>query len=71
MSLSINLLRHFHISTSIVKKYYSAVYGAKVAELRCQTCPLITRKQCFYTPKSMLFASLSALIGKQMLITLY
>ena len=38
----------------MVKKYYYAVYGAKVGHLRGKTCPLFVRKACFQTQKTML-----------------
>ena len=51
----------------MVKKYYSAVYAPKVADLYFQKHPLITLKPCFYGSKSMFLASLSILISKRML----
>ena len=66
-SLSFNVLYHFKLKTLIVKKYYSAVYTPKVADLYSQNHPLITLKPCFYGSKSMFFASLSILISKRML----
>ena len=70
-SLSFNVLCRFKLKTSIVKKYYSAVYAPKVADLYSQKRPLITLKPCFYGSKSMFFASLSILISKRMLTILH
>ena len=70
-SLSFNVLCRFRFKTSIVKKYYSAVYAPKVADLYSQNHPLITLKPCFYSSKSMFFASLSILISKRMLTILH
>ena len=70
-SLSFNVLYHFKLKTLIVKKYYSAVYTPKVADLYSQNHPLITLKPCFYGSKSMFFASLSILISKRMLTILH
>ena len=67
-SLSFNVLCRSGLKTSIVKKYYSAVYTPKVADLYSQKHPLITLKPCFYSSKSMFVASLSILISKRMLI---
>gem|GEM_PF-4706211 len=66
-SLSFNVLCRLKLKTSIVKKYYSAVYAPKVADLYSQNHPLMTLKPCFYGSKSMFFASLSILISKRML----
>ena len=55
----------------MVKKYYSAVYAPKVADLYSQKRPLITLKPCFYSSKSMFVASLSILISKRMLTILH
>ena len=54
-SLSFNVLYRFKLKTLIVKKYYSAVYAPKVADLYSQKRPLITLKPCFYGSKSMFF----------------
>ena len=62
-----NFLCDFRLKTQTVKKYYSAVYAPKVADLYSQKHPLITLKPCFYGSKSMFFASLSILISKRML----
>ena len=70
-SLSFNVLCRSGLKTSIVKKYYSAVYTPKVADLYSQNHPLITLKPCFYGSKSMFFASLSILISKRMLTILH
>ena len=70
-SLSFNVLCRFKFKTSIVKKYYSAVYAPKVADLYSQKRPLITLKPCFYGSKSMFVASLSILISKRMLTILH
>ena len=70
-SLSFNILCCSGLKTSIVKKYYSAVYAPKVADLYSQKHPLITLKPCFYGSKSMFFASLSILISKRMLTILH
>ena len=70
-SLSFSILCRFKLKTSIVKKYYSAVYAPKVADLYSQKRPLITLKPCFYGSKSMFFASLSILISKRMLTILH
>ena len=66
-SLSFNILCRFRIKTPTVKKYYSAIYAPKVADLCFQKRLLITLKSCFYGSKSMFSASLSIPISKRML----
>ena len=65
--LTYSFLCDFRLKTLTVKKYYSAVYAPKVADLYSQKHPLITLKPCFYGSKSMFFDSLSILISKRML----
>ena len=57
MAVFVKTLKHrdldgFKVVGAMVKKYYYAVYGAKVGHLRCKTCPIFVRKACFQTQKT-------------------
>lgn len=66
--LSLSALYCFKDKNLTVKKYYFAVYGAKVARFRCKTCLFFIRRPCFYVSKNSCLSLLFILVRERMLM---